>query len=416
VGRSLQAATAQTVATNEDPARRLPLRISRDRVWLYGATLAIITGLPFVLLGWFREAAYRGDFALWWSAGRNAGTRALINPAQLIAWQSAHHLGTQPFPYPPGFAWFYAPLSHLEPMAFAFVEAGITVALLGVAALMAARTYGFDRWFAIVAVFAWAPSVNAIEVGQSTGLALALVTTLIWALSKDRWALAGLAAGVLMYKPTVAAPLILLLVVRKQWRALAVVAACGLGWYLLSVQASHGDWSWPLDYERMVANWLPVDFRGSALKAFTLPGLLMNVGVGWHVAFWTGVAILLLMLPRVSRAPTLEAASIMPLLGLATSAHAWPYDITLMLPATFFTMVATREPWRTRLVIAAYVLAAVGMAVPYGSRLLAILVLGATGSWLSGRLSSAYERGDAGMIRVADDRTQGRDVPDCQTI
>jgi Glycosyltransferase family 87 len=374
--------------------------------------------LPFVLLGWFRQAVYRGDFAAWWSAGNNVGTRAIIDPTVLIAWQSAHHLGVEAFPYLPGFAWFYAPLSHLQPLAFAASEATISVALFGAAALLAARAYGFHSWFTVLAVFAWAPAVNAIEVGQNSGLALALVMTMIWGLVNNRWFTAGLAVGALLYKPTLAVPLILLLIVRRHRREVAVVAVCALAWYLLSVQASHGDWSWPIDYEHIVATWLPADFQGSAFKAYTLPALLMNLGVGWRIASWIGAAILVAMLPRVARARTLESASIMPLLGLATSVHAWPYEVTLMLPATFFTMASVREPWRTRLIVTAYVLALLGMTVPYGSRLLAILVLGATGLWIAGRLPLADNSGgrDASMVDLADQRNQGADVPDRQTV
>jgi Glycosyltransferase family 87 len=396
----------------------MPLRISRDRVWLYGTAFLILAGLPFALLGWFREAVYRGDFAFWWSAGRNVGTRALIDAPRLMAWQSAHHVGREPFVYPPGFAWFYAPISHFQPLTFAILEASITVALLGVAGLAAARAYGFNSWFAIVAIFAWAPAVNAVEVGQSCGLSLALVMTLIWAIVRDRWVVVGMTAGALLYKPTIAVPIVLLLVVRARWRALAVVALCAFAWYLLSVQASHGDWSWPFDYERTIGVWLPLDFQGSALKAFSLPALLIALGVSWHIAFWSGAAILLAMLPRVANTRPLEAASVTPLLGLTTSVHAWPYEITLMLPAIMFAMTAVREPWRTRLVVAAYVLALLGMTLPYGSRLLAMLVLGATSLWLVGgaRLSHGQAGPDPRSVNLVDQRGEGAEIPDRQMI
>lgn len=368
--------------TDAVPGSKNPLSLSLDRIWIYGACCAITTSLPFIILPWFHDVIYRGDFGYFWSAGSNVGTTTLTNPERLYAWQRLHHLSTQPFFYPPGFAWIYAPLSHLPPVAGLVTEELVMTAVFLASALIAARAYGFGPWFSIAAVFAWGPTMNAIEVGQNTGLTLLLLFWTCWALLNQRSSTAGLAVGLMLYKPTVAIPLILLLIVRRQWHALAAVTVCAFGWYLLSVAASHGDWLWPVTYLRTVASWLPVDFRGSAFKAFTVPTLLMGLGVNLRVASFIGVAILALALPLAARVPILQAASMMPLVGLAASPHAWPYEGALALPSVFYAMTRFREPWRTRIIAATYIALAVGLVTHYGAWVLAIVCIGGSGLWM----------------------------------
>ena len=71
------------------------------------------------------------------------------------------------------------------------------------------------------------------------------------------------------------------------------------------------------------------------------------------------------------------------LLSLALSAHAWMYDATIVLPALFYAMAKLAEPWRTRLVIAAYLLAALWMPIDaaIGFNPLAIITLGGERSY-----------------------------------
>jgi hypothetical protein len=372
--------------------RAAPLRLSPDRVWLYGAACAIVTSLPFILFGWFRDAAYHGDLGVFWSAGANAGTAALADSIRLGAWQAARHISAQPFLYLPAFAWLYAPLSHLSPMTALVIEEIAMAALFGAAGLVAARAYGVSRWFAIVAVFAWGPAVNAIEVGQNTGLALLLAFWMTSALVNRRAIPAGLSVGLLLYKPTVAIPFVLLLIARKQWKALAVVLACAGCWYLASVQAAGGDWLWPAAYAHTMAAWFPIDFHGAAVRAYTLPSLLMSLGMNRTVAVCVGAAGLVLALSLLARVSALEAASIAPLIGLAFSPHAWPYEAALALPAIFYAMVTVREPWRTRLIAGVYVLGAAAMILPHGAWLLAFLVLGGTGVWVASAVNRSSKR------------------------
>lgn len=363
-------------------ASLVPLRLSRERVVLYGIALAVIASIPFIIFpSWFHDVAFRGDFANFWSAGANAGTPALLDPAALAQWQLAHHITPQLFVYPPGVAWIYAPLARLAPMpAMVVGELGM-IALLAAAGVLAARIYGCTTWFALVAVLAWGPAVNAIELGQNAAVALLAIFAAIGALVARRQAVAGLAVGLLLYKPSVALPFVVLLVLRAQWRALGVVAVAALGWYLLSVLAAHGDWAWPAAYVRLVERSSAAEFAGNSHKTYTIPTLLLSAGASQAVAVGVAAAVFAAAIPLLMRTRMLEAASMTSTIGLATSVHAWPYEATLLLPAVFFAGVGVHEPWRTRVVIAAYVVAALALVVPYAAHSLALLPLGAVAAW-----------------------------------
>ncbi|MGZ3498744.1 MAG: glycosyltransferase family 87 protein [Vulcanimicrobiaceae bacterium] len=362
----------------------VPLRLSRDRIWLYGIGCAIIVSLPFILLRqWFQDVSSRADFANYWSAGATVGSSALTDVRQHTFWQLAHHLNNpEPFVYPPGFAWAYAPLAHLPPMTAMIAEELGMAALFVLAAVLAGRVYGFKPWFALIAVFAWGPAINSIEVGQNTGLALVLALSATLALVKRHELFAGLAIGLLLYKPTDALPLILLLAVRREWRGLGVVAVCGIGWYLISVPAAHGDWLWPIQYAHTIQAWYAGDLPGNAYRAFTIPTALLAFGASPIVAFGIAAAILLLALPVLARVSTLEAASMAMLIGLATNPHALPYEAALLLPGVCYAMTHLHEPWRTRIVATVYVIASLSLVTPHGAHSLALICIGGAGWWL----------------------------------
>lgn len=353
-----------------------------DRVWLYGAGCAILVSLPFITLGWFYDVAYRYDFACFWSAGANVGTPTLTDPSRLYLWAKLNHMIAQPFLYPPAFAYVYAPLSHLPPLQGLAIEELVMTALFVVAALIAARIYGFSPWFSIAAVLAWAPSVSAIETGQNTGFALTLAFLACWALVNRRSVMAGGAVGLLLYKPSLALPFLVLLIARREWRALAAVAVCGLAWYVLSVAASSGDWRWPSTYLHTLSWWIPLDFANGADKAFTIPTVLMSLGLNVRVASAVGVVILLTAMPIIGRVSALQATSVMPLIGLSASIHAWPYDLSLALPALFYAMKVLPEAHRTAIVGSAYILVALGTTLKHGGLLLAPVCIGGVLVWI----------------------------------
>jgi len=366
----------------------LPLRLSRDRIWIYAVIAAIFSSLPYIVMpSRFAEMATKNDFANYWSAGATAGTPSLTDPARHAQWQNAHHVAVQPFVYPPAFAWAYAPFAHFAPLPGLYAAQGVMVALFVVAALSIARIYGFKPWFALAAVFAWGPTMATIEDGQNTGLALVLALAATAALMRQRGLLAGLAVGLMLYKPTDALAMVLLLIVRREWRALTVTAGCALAWYAASAVAAGGDWRWPFQYASTIAAWYAVHSAGAlyGINVFTVPTILLQLGVSPALAFVAAVTLLALSVPLLARVPLLEAASMTLFVGLASAVHAWNYTAALALPAICYAMTALREPWRTRLVVLAYAGAAIGSATPYGGPFLAAICIGGTFGWMIAR-------------------------------
>lgn len=358
-----------------------PLRLSRERILLYGATLACVGLIPLLVIPhYFVRTAYEADWGNFWAAGATVGTSTLLDPWLHAAWQTAHHMRVQSFAYPPAVAWLYAPFSHLSPVTSFFIDQALMVAVSFLAALLVARIYRFARWFAIAVVFAWAPLLYAIVVGQSTPVALVLFLLAILALTEERPVLAGLAAGALLFKPTDAIVLIVLLGVRGRWQSLAVACACGAFWYVASVAATAGNWGWPITYLHSIQGYYNADFAANAVKSFSLPTVLMYAHVPQSVAMIAGAVLFLACIALLVRAPILEAASMTPLVTLAISPHAWAYDVGLLIPSLCYVMRVAGEPWRTRIIATAYI---IGVLPLMGFDPLAVVVLGGVGLWLA---------------------------------
>lgn len=330
-----------------------PLRLSRERCILYGAvlTLLCLVQVRFVVAQGF------GDWSAFWAAGATAGTRDLLDPAQHAAWQHAHHVLTTIFPYLPGAAWVLAPLKN-APLALGYaIDFIVMAAAAGAAALLAARIYRISRTLAIVFAFAWAPVIAALATGQNSPLGLLLAMLAIWGIVASSPLLAGVSVGLLLYKLSYALPFVALLAVRRNARALAVVALFAAVWYAAGVSATAGDWQWPWHYVQALRGYALPDARFNADKAVSISHLLLRVGVAQTAAMLAGAALLLAALPLLARVPPLEAASFTPLLGLAAGPHTLPYDVALALPALYYTMTHAREPFRTRGICAVYLAA-----------------------------------------------------------
>jgi hypothetical protein len=364
-------------------AESLSLSIPPGRLRAWAIGLALIGLAPVV--GALTAGLH--DWPAFWSAGATAGTPDLVDSARHLAWQRAHGLPEAFFAYPAGSAWLFAPFAWL-PMTAGFVIHGLLMLAAAIAAgWVAGPAYGLDRRVSILAVLAFAPVTASVVLGQNGALGLLLAVVAIAGLVTGRPLLTGLAIGLLLYKPTFAIPLIGLLIVRGRWRELSVVALVGALWYVAGVVAAAGDWLWPNPWLTGLGGYLDLDFAGNADKAVSLPGLLARLGLPGLVSVLAAVALVAVSLPRLARAPILEAASAACLVGVAVSPHAWGYDAALAMPVLLW-LLAGHGPLgtspRTTFVVAAYVLAPfwlVSRQTVVSS--VAIVVLGLVAVWLS---------------------------------
>lgn len=377
-----------------------PLRISRERSLLYGGALTALCLLQvrFVIAQRF------GDWGAFWAAGATAGTRDLLAPHRHATWLVHHHLLATIFPYLPGAAWLLWPIKGASLALGYAVNFAVMALAAAAAANLASRVYGIARGLAAVYAFAWAPVVAALATGQNSPLGLLLAMFAIGALLADSWLGCGLAVGALLYKVHYALPFIVLLAVRRNLRALAVVAACAAVWYFASVAATAGDWQWPAHYVEAVRGYAAADARFNAVKAISIPHLLLRAGMPQLAAMICGAVVFLVGVPLLARAPLLEAASFAPLLGLAALPHTLPYDLALMLPALYYLITHAKEPIRTRGIIAIYVIAPLWLfSGILRFDVLAVVCDGLALIWLVKGLHESASRTD---IRIADSRNR----------
>jgi Glycosyltransferase family 87 len=308
------------------------------------------------------------DWKIFWNAGHHVGNAALL---------TASH-----FAYTPAAAWLLWPLAHLSLAAGYFAYVALMLAATVTAAWLASRLYALSLPVAALMALAWGPLTIAVCLGQNSPFALLLVTLSIFAIVRSDEPLAGIAVGLLLYKPSDAVPLLFLLLILKQWRSIGIAAICAAGWYVLSASAT-SDWLWPVPYAHMLAGLYRSDDTMNADFAISVPTILARLGAPTLLAWAAGAAILVASTPFLLRVSRLEAASIVPLIGLAASPHAWGYEAVLALPALW--LMATRfNPARAAIIAVAYAIAPIYLlARQLHFDALAVPVLGGVTIWFA---------------------------------
>ena len=371
--------------TSAGIARPLPLRLAPGRFWLWAIGLSAMSAI-LVIGGPFNSWV---DFPQFWYAGKLVGSPDLLDPARQGAWEVAHGFSPWEFLYPPGTAWLYLPLRGLSIAAAFWVNAAAIGFIAVAAGFVGARAFDLDRRVALVATLAWTPTLAAASAGQNAPLAMLFALIAIYGLRNDRQVLAGVAVGAMLFKPTLALPLFALLLLRRQWTALFVAMAVAVGWYLLGVAGSAGDWMWPKDWLAVTAPFFAADTWQNVNKTVALPGLLMGHGVPSVVAYGVAAAIVVAALPRLLRSPIAEAGAAACLIGIVVSPHSLQYEAVMMLPLLLWAAGGTgsgiAEPWRTRLLVAAYLAAQLYVVTPFaGISVFVVMTIGATAIWITG--------------------------------
>jgi hypothetical protein len=98
-------------------------------------------------------------------------------------------------------------------------------------------------WIAGLIGLVWFPTMHTVTGGQNAALNLLLMAWAYAATVQGRQAKAGLAVGLLLFKPQYALPLLGLLFLRKKWITVGTAGLVGAGQYLLG--AYYCGWDWP---------------------------------------------------------------------------------------------------------------------------------------------------------------------------
>jgi hypothetical protein len=132
-----------------------------------------------------------------------------------------------PWAYLPGVLWFWPPWPSVR--TYYSVLNLFAMALVSAWAFAQLKRFGtVYGWLGASAALALGGATTALEVGQYTLVILGLLAGALWALERDRPYLSGVLLAAALAKPTIAAPFVLILVVRAEWRALFALGAFAL--------------------------------------------------------------------------------------------------------------------------------------------------------------------------------------------
>jgi len=259
------------------------------------------------------------------------------------------------FAYPPPVAGAYSALARLP-----YVPAYVLHTTLMAAALVAAfwlvrpllprrRPHGSVL---AAAAITFLPTFMAVTLGQNSAIVVLLVAASWRYASDDRDVLAGLALGLLLFKPQYAVPLVGLHLVRGRWRVVAASGATALGWWLAGAAMLGA--SWTSRWLDQVAEFNAVDAEVNGRNAVSWLGIAehaLGVGspvalvLGYGLALATAAGLVLLWWGRTDDQLGLPMAAAAAGI-LLISPHAMFYDAALLLVAVAALASAGRLPSR----------------------------------------------------------------------
>lgn len=182
------------------------------------------------------------DFVAFYTAGRivDAGLEADLYSLELAhdIQQEIYQVGSANFnPYlnPPFYALLFVPFSRLPYTfaAIAWMALNLVFLWVSIRLLDSGRETPRAFWLALT----WLPAWSAITFGQNAFLTLLILSGTFYLWRHQRNFLAGLAAGLMLYKPQLAIGIGLLWLfdVRLSWKNLAGLALSGFGLALFSI-------------------------------------------------------------------------------------------------------------------------------------------------------------------------------------
>ncbi len=205
------------------------------------------------------------------------------------------------FGYPPHVAVAYAPLAAL-PFRLSWV---VTTALMvgaavgGLALLRPVLPILRTAWWPCVALsLTFVPLFVGVGLGQNTGVSLLLVAAAWRLLHDDREAAAGVALGLLLFKPQLAIPLLVFVAAAGRWRAIASATVVGAATWVAGALILGVGW---------VGTWLDglsafgdIDRASNAVNTISILGVADTLADGATAAKAVAVALDLVLLGAVA--------------------------------------------------------------------------------------------------------------------
>lgn len=181
-----------------------------------------------------------GDFLAFWvapgfaAAGDAAGAFDLARFAEAVRAVAPSMTSPNPWAYPPTVQLLLRPLAWLSPAG----ALALWYALILGCALATVRL-GAGRWAAAPLALGFFPLVHALANGQNGTITAALIAVVVTQWSRSP-ALAGLAIGLMGYKPQFAAVAFVLALALGAWRVVAAAVVAGLALLAASLAVDGG--------------------------------------------------------------------------------------------------------------------------------------------------------------------------------
>ena len=246
------------------------------------AAVQSATGLSDSTTSQVSEGRLGGDFPAFYAAGAIA-LDGDFDELYVAERQRAEQVGLGldgylAFAYPPYVAVGYAPLAALSFRAgYALHTLLMAGALVGALALLRKPVPIIGQYWlpSIAASLAFYPVFRAVGGGQNTAITILLIAAVWRFLDDDRDLAAGIAAGLLLFRPQYALPLIGLMALSRRWRA--VGGAAGVGAALWLATASFMGSSWVTRWLDQVVPFVETDAEVNAGNSISILGFLHAV-------------------------------------------------------------------------------------------------------------------------------------------
>ena len=236
------------------------------------------------------------DFVAFYTAGRiiDSGQSADLydlTTAHEIQ-QEIYQVDSQNFnPYlnPPFYALLFTPLSRLPYNTAAALWMGFNLACLWLSFRILSPEGGQRKfWLALT----WLPAWSAITFGQNAFLSLFILSSTYVLWSRKHYLLAGIAAGLMLYKPQLAIGIGLLWLIdtRQSWKSLAGMATSGFGlvfisaFFLPEASTAYLRYAYQINANLMTFEGFPI-WNAHGLQTFFL-GMLPNFQLAARVLYF----------------------------------------------------------------------------------------------------------------------------------
>lgn len=313
-----------------------------------------------------------GDYVAFWGAAR-AVLDGLAGDIYQMANFEAYLMEVGPerdryglsWQYPPTYYFFIMPLAALPFLAGHVIWSGGTMALFLTAHAKALRL----NWLGIGLLFALPVTFNAVITGQNGFLtATLLVVAAVYA--DKRPILAGIAAGLLTFKPQLGILLPFAYIAAGCWRAFFVAAATALLMAGTSVIA-FGPETWQAFMASVISVGdgvqkaiYPIQKMPTVFAALSKSGVPSQIAMAIQVITALGAITLVSLVWRQVTFRDLRAATLCAAAFLCTP-YAYYYEMTLLVyPVAVLVMRAIRQGWRPMEEIGVALLWVVPMFLP----------------------------------------------------